>query len=126
MEESEWEPFYEALRTELPVTFRVTGSRAWVSRPRWVTHGADRGRHADIINETIKSKYLPSMQSITWEGKTYGPPEQIEWYPEGLGWKVTAPKKVVRKSEPFRLFQRFLVGETEVVRRLPFYCRLAC
>lgn len=73
-------------------------------------------RHADTINETIKSKYLPIMQSITWEGRTYGPPEQIEWYPGGLGWKVTAPKKVVRKSEPFRLFQRFLVGETEIVR----------
>lgn len=37
-------------------------------------------------------------------------------YPGGLAWQVDAPKRVVRKSLPFKTFQRFLVGETEVVR----------
>ena len=36
-------------------------------------------------------------------------------YPGSLAWQLFAPKRVVRKTEPFRKFQRFLVGETEVV-----------
>ena len=37
-------------------------------------------------------------------------------YPGGLAWQVEVSKRVVRKSPPFQKFQRFLVGETEVVR----------
>ena len=36
-------------------------------------------------------------------------------YPGKLAWQLSAPKRIVRKSEPFKVFQRFLVGETEVV-----------
>ena len=36
-------------------------------------------------------------------------------YPGELAWQLSAPKRVVRKTEPFKRFQRFLVGETEVV-----------
>jgi multisite-specific tRNA:(cytosine-C5)-methyltransferase len=37
-------------------------------------------------------------------------------YPDGLAWQVAVPKRVVRKSPPFKKLQEFLVGETEVVR----------
>ena len=43
------------------------------------------------------------------------PPQLIDRYPEGLAWQLSAPKRIVRKSEPFKVFQRFLVGETEIV-----------
>jgi hypothetical protein len=43
-------------------------------------------------------------------------------YPYELAWQVSAPKRVVRKSEPFKRFQRFLVGETEVVSEETDYC----
>ena len=45
-------------------------------------------------------------------------------YPGGLAWQVAAPKRVVRKSPPFKEFQKFLVGETEVVSpvRLSLLC----
>lgn len=56
------------------------------------------------------------MQSIEVDDQTYGPPAQIPWYPNGLAWQIDAPKRVVRKSEPYKVFQRFLVGETDVVR----------
>ena len=36
-------------------------------------------------------------------------------YPGKLAWQLSAPKRIVRKSQPFKVFQRFLVGETEVV-----------
>jgi multisite-specific tRNA:(cytosine-C5)-methyltransferase len=37
-------------------------------------------------------------------------------YPGKFAWEISAPKRVVRKSQPFKQFQKFLVGETEVVR----------
>ncbi|WWC87043.1 uncharacterized protein L201_001928 [Kwoniella dendrophila CBS 6074] len=98
MPEGEWEAFLESLRKELPVTFRVTGSRA----------------HAETINDIIKNTYVPNMQNVEFEGKKYDPPSQLSWYPGSLAWQVDAPKRVVRKTEPFKNFQRFLVGETEV------------
>jgi multisite-specific tRNA:(cytosine-C5)-methyltransferase len=55
------------------------------------------------------------MQDVELDGQKIPPPKQIPWFPGGLAWQVDAPKRVVRKSEPFKKFQRFLVGETEVV-----------
>ncbi|WVO13356.1 hypothetical protein L204_100971 [Cryptococcus depauperatus] len=98
MTPEEWPQFMESMKTELPLTFRVTGSRA----------------HAETINDMIKTIYVPNMQNVEFEGKTYAPPLQLPWYPNQLGWQVSAPKRVVRKTEPFKKFQRFLVGETEV------------
>ncbi|KAK8846869.1 hypothetical protein IAR55_005959 [Kwoniella newhampshirensis] len=96
--DEEWSDFMACLRKELPVTFRVTGSRA----------------HAETINDIIKTAYVPNMLDVEFEGKKIDPPSQLAWYPGQLGWQIEAPKRVVRKTEPFRLFQRFLVGETEV------------
>nr|XP_019005307.1 multisite-specific tRNA:(cytosine-C5)-methyltransferase [Kwoniella mangroviensis CBS 8507]OCF68768.1 multisite-specific tRNA:(cytosine-C5)-methyltransferase [Kwoniella mangroviensis CBS 8507] len=96
--EGEWTDFMESLKKELPVTFRVTGSRA----------------HAETINDIIKKTYVPNMQNVEFEGRKYEPPSQLSWYPGQLAWQVDAPKRVVRKTEPFKNFQRFLVGETEV------------
>nr|XP_031858166.1 uncharacterized protein CI109_006408 [Kwoniella shandongensis]KAA5525238.1 hypothetical protein CI109_006408 [Kwoniella shandongensis] len=96
--EEEWTDFMACLRKELPVTFRVTGSRA----------------HADTINDIIRTAYVPNMLDVEFEGNKIEPPSQLAWYPGGLGWQIEAPKRAVRKTEPFRLFQRFLVGETEV------------
>ena len=59
------------------------------------------------------------MQNVEWEGVKYDPPKQMPWYPGLLAWQISAPKRVVRKSEPFKRFQKFLVGETEVVRPVP-------
>ncbi|WRT64898.1 uncharacterized protein IL334_001837 [Kwoniella shivajii] len=98
MSEGEWPSFMESLRKELPVTFRVTGSRA----------------HAETINDIIKESYVPNMQNVEFEGQKYDPPSQLPWYPGQLAWQIEAPKRVVRKTEPFKNFQRFLVGETEV------------
>ncbi|WVQ84199.1 hypothetical protein IAT38_006350 [Cryptococcus sp. DSM 104549] len=98
MTPEEWPQFMESLQTELPTTFRVTGSRA----------------HAETINEIIKDTYVPHMQNVVFEDKVYDPPAQLPWYPNNLGWQVNTPKRVIRKTEPFKKFQRFLVGETEV------------
>ncbi|KAK4686597.1 hypothetical protein P7C73_g3530, partial [Tremellales sp. Uapishka_1] len=96
--DKEWEPFLSTLKTELPLTFRVTGSRA----------------HAETINNLIKTAYVPTMQNVIVDGTSYDPPQSLPWYPDGLGWQVSAPKRIIRKSTEYKIFQRFLVGETEV------------
>lgn len=55
------------------------------------------------------------MQDCEVDGVKYDPPQAIGWYPEGLAWELSAPKRIVRKQPAFKSFQRFLVGETEVV-----------
>ena len=74
---------------------------------------------------------MPITTGVELDGVTYDPPSQIPWrvifsisalcltvrYPGELAWQFSAPKRVVRKSEEFKKFQRFLVGETEVVCR---------
>jgi len=74
---------------------------------------------AETINDIIKATYVPEMQDVEVDGLRIEPPMQLPWYPGGLAWQVDAPKRVVRKSLPFKTFQRFLVGETEVVRHSP-------
>ncbi|ORX34458.1 S-adenosyl-L-methionine-dependent methyltransferase [Kockovaella imperatae] len=98
LSEEEWTPFLESLKNDLPTTFRITESRA----------------HASVINDMIKTRFLPEMQNVELDGKKFDPPFQIPWFPGSMAWQVDAPKRVIRKSEPFKRFQRFLVGETEV------------
>lgn len=56
------------------------------------------------------------MVDVELDGVKYDPPKPIPWYPDSLAWEVAAPKRVVRKQEAFKKFQKFLVGETDVVR----------
>lgn len=63
---------------------------------------------------------MPTLQKTEWDGKVYDPPTQIPWYPGKLAWELSAPKRVVRKTEPYKHFQKFLVGETEVVSMIEF------
>lgn len=71
--------------------------------------------HADTINNLIKDVYVPTMQDVELDGVKYDAPKPIPWYPDNLAWEVAAPKRVVRKQEAFKKFQKFLVGETDVV-----------
>ncbi|KAH9848636.1 cytosine-5--methyltransferase [Lenzites betulinus] len=96
--DSEWEPFLEALRSPLPTTFRVAGSR----------------QAAQLLNDTIRDIHVPHLGGVVFEGEQVSPPQQIPWYPDGLAWQFNVAKKVVRKSPEFKKFHSFLVFETEV------------
>ncbi|KAJ3823473.1 S-adenosyl-L-methionine-dependent methyltransferase [Lentinula raphanica] len=96
--DDEWMDFLEALRSPLPTTFRVAGSR----------------QIAKSLNETIKDVHVPSLSNVTFEDQTLPPPVQLPWYPDGLAWQFNVPKKVLRKSPEFKKFHSFLVFETEV------------
>ncbi|THV05365.1 cytosine-5--methyltransferase [Dendrothele bispora CBS 962.96] len=96
--EKEWEDFMETLRTPLPTTFRVAGSR----------------QTANSLNEMIKEIHVPALNDVEFENQKIPPPVQIPWYPDGLAWQFNVPKKVLRKSPEFKKFHSFLVFETEV------------
>ncbi|KAJ7598644.1 cytosine-5--methyltransferase [Mycena floridula] len=94
----QWDQMIDSLRTPLPTTFRVAGSR----------------QTAHSLNTTIKETYVTGLGDVVFEGQAIPPPVQIPWYPEGLAWQFNVPKKVLRKSPEFKKFHSFLVFETEV------------
>ncbi|KAJ6590417.1 cytosine-5--methyltransferase [Mycena vulgaris] len=94
----QWEPFLDALRTPLPTTFRVAGSR----------------QTAQSLNATLRDTHVPTLSNVVFEEQSIPPPVQIPWYPDGLAWQFNVPKKVLRKSPEFKGFHSFLVFETEV------------
>ncbi|DAA76045.1 TPA_exp: Uncharacterized protein A8136_1082 [Trichophyton benhamiae CBS 112371] len=96
--EEERQAFWDALRRDLPNSFRFTGSRS----------------HALALQKRLKDFYIPNITSIRYEGELVEPPKPVPWYPEQLAWSMTTPKSVVRRFAPFSSFQKFLVSETEV------------
>ncbi|KEF52333.1 uncharacterized protein A1O9_11573 [Exophiala aquamarina CBS 119918] len=96
--ETETEDFWEAMRRDLPNSFRFTGSKA----------------HALAVQERLRKYYIPEITSITYEDRYVDAPKPVEWYPDQLAWFMTTPKNVIRRFKPFASFQKFLVAETDV------------
>lgn len=82
--EDEWESFMNSFRQHLPTTFRVAGSRQYVScRSSTTVLLLDiYHRTANSLNETIKETHAPSLSNVVFEGQRVPPPVQIPWYVE--------------------------------------------
>ncbi|KAK5937332.1 tRNA (cytosine-5-)-methyltransferase ncl1 [Knufia obscura] len=96
--EDERDAFWKAMKTDLPNSFRFTGSKA----------------HALAVQERLRNHYIPEIKSIQYEGAYVEAPQPVEWYPDKLAWYMTTPKNVIRRFGPFANFQKFLVAETDV------------
>ncbi|PFH50485.1 hypothetical protein AMATHDRAFT_144951 [Amanita thiersii Skay4041] len=96
--DDEWDTFLSAMRQHLPTTFRLAGNR----------------QTARALNSVIQDVHVPTLSNIEFEGQRIQPPAQIPWYPDGLAWHFSVPKKVLRKQPEFKKFHSFLVFETEV------------
>lgn len=96
--ESEFDQLKEACQKDLPLTFRITGTR----------------KHAVEVRESIENDYISELQNVEWEGQKIAPPKTIAFYPDRLAWQVDVGKQVIRKNKAFARFQRFLVVETAV------------
>ncbi|EME46093.1 hypothetical protein DOTSEDRAFT_70180 [Dothistroma septosporum NZE10] len=94
----ERDAFWSKLRSELPNSFRFTGSKG----------------HARGVRDNLVNRFFPLIKEIKHDGRPVELPKQIAWYPEGLGYRMATPKNVIRKYEPFKDFQKFLVSETGV------------
>ncbi|KAI9882366.1 MAG: hypothetical protein M1823_005889 [Watsoniomyces obsoletus] len=99
IEQDGQETFWATLRRELPNSFRFTGSKG----------------HALVEQKRLQERYIPEILKMDhYDGEKVDPPFQIPWYPHGLAWAMTTPKKIIRRYPPFAAFQKFLVSETSV------------
>ncbi|PKS08933.1 hypothetical protein jhhlp_003546 [Lomentospora prolificans] len=96
--EEERTEFWDALKRELPNSFRFCGSKG----------------QALAVRNLLETRYFPEIQKIEYEGKKVDLPKPVPWYPDELAWWMTTPKNVVRKFAPFSAFQKYLVSETSV------------
>jgi multisite-specific tRNA:(cytosine-C5)-methyltransferase len=94
----EREAFWSTFKRELPNAFRFCGSKG----------------HALSVRKNLTERYFPLLKDITHNDKPVEMPQEMSWYPEGLAYSMTTPKNVIRKYEPFKEFQKFLVSETGV------------
>ncbi|OAL06259.1 S-adenosyl-L-methionine-dependent methyltransferase [Phaeosphaeriaceae sp. SRC1lsM3a] len=111
MEEAEFEEMWKALQTDLPNSFRFTGTKS----------------DALAVREIFKQRYVPAIAAKKFEGKPVPPPEAVDAFPDELVWHMKTHKKVIRRHAPFADFQKFLVAEAasgnisrqEVVSMIP-------
>ncbi|KAM0328231.1 hypothetical protein ACHAQA_005640 [Verticillium albo-atrum] len=97
--EEERQQFWDALKRELPNSFRFAGSKG----------------HAIAVRDLLVDRYMPEIVKIEHaDGRTVEPPKPVPWYPNELAWDMTTPKNIVRKFAPFSAFQKFLVSETSI------------
>ncbi|KAJ3000788.1 tRNA (cytosine(34)-C(5))-methyltransferase [Globomyces sp. JEL0801] len=98
LSESEFKKLMDCCRTPLPVSFRITGSRA----------------HASQLNEFMKKNLFPKLNDLKVDDVVIQPPAPICWYPDGLGYVFDFGRTALRRSPEVAEFHRFLVSETEV------------
>ncbi|CAM0136233.1 tRNA (cytosine-5-)-methyltransferase ncl1 [Umbelopsis sp. WA50703] len=98
LDDEEFEQFYEVLKTALPTTFRITGSRDTALE----------------LRDQLQNRYVPSMQDVEVEGEMVEPPTPLEWYPDNFGWHFKVSRGVLRKSPAMSAFHKFVVAETEI------------
>lgn len=95
--ESEWETFKSHCQENLPLTFRITGSR----------------KHAEEIKDKFVKDHVAKLEGVVFEDQQLTP-KNIAYYPNELGWQINVGKSVIRKNAQFAATQRFLVMETDV------------
>ncbi|KAI1133582.1 S-adenosyl-L-methionine-dependent methyltransferase [Nemania abortiva] len=99
LDDAEKSGFWEALRRDLPNSFRFCGSKG----------------HAVAVKRLLETRYAPEIEKIQhFNGDVVQAPQPVPWYPDQLAYSMTTPKQVVRKFPPFASFQKFLVSETSV------------
>ncbi|XP_070160064.1 tRNA (cytosine(34)-C(5))-methyltransferase isoform X2 [Polyergus mexicanus] len=101
--EDKWDAFISTMRTNLPVAFRITGSKA----------------EAKVLLEIIKSDFFKEIlnanlnehkEDFNNEVKTIL--HSLPFYPEELAWQLQLTRKDIRRSEAYFRLHNFLIAET--------------
>ncbi|XP_071865687.1 tRNA (cytosine(34)-C(5))-methyltransferase Nsun2 [Bombus fervidus] len=103
--EEQWDSFINTMRKNLPVAFRITGSKA----------------EAKALIETIKGDFFKDILKAhvedDSENNTGIKPKDIlqclPFYPDGLAWQLQLTRKDIRKSEAYFRLHNFLIVETD-------------
>ncbi|KMQ95735.1 trna cytosine-c-methyltransferase-like protein [Lasius niger] len=101
--EDKWDAFISTMRTNLPVAFRITGSKA----------------EAKALLEIIKSDFFKEILNANLDGdkKDFNNEEKnilhsLPFYPEELAWQLQLTRKDIRRSEAYFRLHNFLIAET--------------
>ncbi|KAF2465589.1 S-adenosyl-L-methionine-dependent methyltransferase [Lindgomyces ingoldianus] len=87
---------WEYMKTDLPTSWRFTGTKT----------------DALAVRDIFKERYIPRIAATEWEGQPVQPPEPVSAFPDELTWHMKTDKKVIRRNKQFAEFQKFLVAET--------------
>lgn len=98
--EGEWESFLKAIRSNLPVTFRVTGSRG------------ESQALLDIIKHEFFDDYINGAKELQSDEQEFEKPFCLPWYPNELAWQLELTRKDIRRSESLFRLHNFLIAET--------------
>ncbi|XP_012136901.1 tRNA (cytosine(34)-C(5))-methyltransferase Nsun2 [Megachile rotundata] len=101
--EDQWNSFMSTMKENLPVAFRITGSKG----------------EARVLLETIKSNFFKeilNMQTNESSDKTEEPKQILKcipFYPDELAWQLQLTRKDIRRSEAYFKLHNFLIVETD-------------
>jgi len=127
--EQDWRLLMEAMRQDLPTTFRVTASSPFAPLMTTKLAQSFKPEMAEAAAATGDQRF--AFERIPWcvplspgfikknkksKCPTQGEPRR---YPDGLAWQLSAGRQEVRKSPSFARFRRFLIAQTENVRCCP-------
>ncbi|XP_012540943.1 tRNA (cytosine(34)-C(5))-methyltransferase [Monomorium pharaonis] len=116
--EDKWDAFIITMRTNLPVAFRITGSKAEAKALlRIIKSDFFKGILNANLNEDSKED-INSQKTIL---------HSLPFYPEELAWQLQLTRKDIRRSEAYFRLHNFLIAETnngsisrqEVVSMIP-------
>ncbi|XP_072765237.1 tRNA (cytosine(34)-C(5))-methyltransferase [Anoplolepis gracilipes] len=101
--EDKWDAFISTMRTNLPVAFRITGSKA----------------EAKVLLEIIKSDFFKEILNANLDGDKEDSNNEVKtilrslpFYPEELAWQLQLTRKDIRRSEAYFRLHNFLIAET--------------
>lgn len=110
--DQEWDTFIAKMRDNLPVAFRITGSKAEAKALLDIIKG-------DFFNEIVNAKPENEEEKLV--------PKALPFYPDSLAWQLQLTRKDIRRSEAYSRLHNFLIAETssgsisrqEVVSMIP-------
>lgn len=89
--ENEWENFVEAMRKDLPTTFRISGCRNTAKKL------------LNVIRDEFFEKYIADQETK---------PKPLPWYPNEFAWQLELTRKDIRRLESCYKLHNFLIAET--------------
>ncbi|XP_043267526.1 tRNA (cytosine(34)-C(5))-methyltransferase [Venturia canescens] len=102
--EEQWEKFINTMRENLPVAFRITGSKAETKALLDIIKG-------DFFEEILNTK-LDNDQDSTGTVEIMKP-RCLPFYPDSLAWQLQLTRKDIRRSEAYTRLHNFLIAETD-------------
>lgn len=96
----EWSELIGRLKTNLPTTFRITGSRSQAFAL------------LRIIKDQFFSEYYKAVAEFKEHGEEVPEPHCLPWYPNEFAWQLELSRKDIRRSEPLFRLHNFLIAET--------------